>query len=133
MHHYINVYKRYFEFYGRATRSEFWYAILIHISIFVILGVGIEYILGSSLFSTFFSIYFLGSVIPFWALTVRRLHDSGKSGWMILVKFIPFIGSIWLLLLLASESEENNQYGPHPEKNKKAYTDLLDDESVIEN
>lgn len=60
-------------------------------------------------------IYALATIIPGLAVTVRRLHDSGKSGAYFFVTFIPFIGSFWLLFLLATEGEQgSNAYGADP-------------------
>ncbi len=61
------------------------------------------------------SIYSLGVFIPSLAVLARRLHDVGKSGWFSLIILIPIIGFIWLLILLATDSEPGtNQYGPNP-------------------
>jgi len=61
-------------------------------------------------------LYGLFVLIPDLAVTVRRLHDVGKSGWMILVGLIPFVGAIWLLVLMATASNQGeNQYGEQPE------------------
>ncbi len=57
----------------------------------------------------------LALLVPSIAVGVRRLHDIGKSGWMLLVSLIPFIGSIWLLIMLCTEGQkEDNEYGPDP-------------------
>ena len=60
-------------------------------------------------------IYSLAILIPSLAVLVRRLHDIDKSGWMMLISFIPFIGGIWLLVLLVAEGNNgSNQYGRDP-------------------
>ena len=60
-------------------------------------------------------LYGLAMLIPGLAVGVRRLHDTGKSGWMLLIAFIPVIGLIWLLVLLATDSTSgSNSYGPNP-------------------
>jgi len=62
-----------------------------------------------------YGLYSLAVLIPSLAVTVRRLHDVGKSGWFILVGLIPLIGSIWLLVLFCTDSKPGeNQYGPSP-------------------
>lgn len=115
---YIKVLKQYADFNGRARRQEYWMFILIHLLIFF----GLGFILGDlsvvldfpELEYLFFG-YFLATIIPTLAVVVRRLHDSGKSGWMILVKFVPFIGGIWLIVLLATEGDRcENLYGKDP-------------------
>jgi len=51
------------------------------------------------------------------AVAVRRLHDVGKSGWMILVALIPIVGAIWLIVLMVTDSiPGENQYGPNPKE-----------------
>ena len=63
------------------------------------------------------SLYSLAVFIPSLAVGVRRLHDIDKSGWMILVGFIPVIGWIWLIILFATEGHpEVNQYGVNPKE-----------------
>lgn len=58
-------------------------------------------------------IVFVGTLIPFYAVAARRLHDTGKSGWWILIKFIPLVGALVLLILLAQPSQSGtNKYGP---------------------
>ena len=59
----------------------------------------------------------LFTTVPLIALTVRRLHDVGKSGWMFFIVLIPLIGAIWLLVLMLTESNPGeNKYGPNPEE-----------------
>ena len=66
-------------------------------------------------FAFLYVIYFLAILIPSLAVIVRRLHDIGKSGWFYFVSLIPFIGSIWLIILFATEGDKGpNQYGPDP-------------------
>tara|TARA_B100001758_G_scaffold61137_1_gene50794 strand:+ start:617 stop:901 length:285 start_codon:yes stop_codon:yes gene_type:complete len=58
---------------------------------------------------------YIGGFLPLLAVSVRRLHDLGKSGWMMLVMFIPFVGGILLLVWFVSDGEAaNNAYGPVP-------------------
>ena len=60
-------------------------------------------------------LYNLALLFPSTAVVVRRLHDIGNSGWWILISLIPFIGSIWLIVLLCTDSNPNeNDYGPSP-------------------
>jgi len=59
--------------------------------------------------------YMLAVLIPGIAVGVRRLHDVGKSGWMILIGLIPSIGSIWLIILFCTDSQSgSNEYEPNP-------------------
>ncbi|GAB1855865.1 hypothetical protein MHTCC0001_07000 [Flavobacteriaceae bacterium MHTCC 0001] len=69
------------------------------------------------------SIFILGTLIPWLAVNVRRLHDSGKSGGYLFINLIPLIGRIWYLVLMCSEGDNGfNRYGPDPKK------PIIDDE-----
>lgn len=111
----------YANFSGRARRSEYWYFTLCQIIIFmllVLLAVVIEEDYG---FVPFF-LYALATFIPYFAVLVRRLHDSGKSGWYYFVRLIPVVGPIWLLVLLCTQGDYGqNQYGYDP---KNVYDDI---------
>jgi uncharacterized membrane protein YhaH (DUF805 family) len=64
-----------------------------------------------------YGLYLLAVIIPSLAVGVRRLHDVGKSGWMILISLIPIIGAIWLLVLFVTDSNPGeNQYGANPKE-----------------
>ncbi len=102
----------YADFNGRARRKEYWMFCLFNMIISCLLGV-----VDSALFSmqVLSSIYALAVLIPGLAVAVRRLHDVGKSGWMLLVALIPLIGAIWLLILFCSDSKPGaNKWGPNP-------------------
>lgn len=118
MEWYLKVLKQYADFNGRARRTEYWMFILFNIIMSVVLMVldyamGTLYFLGGSgLLGTLYSLFVL---IPSLAVLIRRLHDLDKSGWMILIIFIPIIGAIWLLVLCATEGTIGpNKYGPDP-------------------
>lgn len=112
MNWYIKVLKQYAEFNGRARRQEYWMFVLFNI-IFSMVAAAIDAAIGS--WGAIGGLYGLAMLIPSLAVGVRRLHDTGKSGWMLLVAFIPVIGIIWLIILLATEgTPESNQYGENP-------------------
>jgi len=68
-------------------------------------------------YGIFYIIYLLAVLIPGLAVAVRRLHDVGKSGWMLLIAFIPIIGTIGLLILMVLDSKPGeNQYGHNPKE-----------------
>lgn len=68
-------------------------------------------------YGVIYGLYVLMVFIPGLSVTVRRLHDVGKSGWMYFIILIPIIGAIWLLVLLVSEGDRGtNQYGPDPKE-----------------
>lgn len=117
---YLDVLKNYAGFSGRARRKEYWMFTLFNIIISFVLGF-VDGIIGSVNptvgIGALGGIYSLAVLIPSLAVSVRRLHDVGKSGWMLLIALIPIIGAIWLLVLMVSDSKpEENQYGPNPKE-----------------
>jgi len=120
MNWYLKVLKNYAVFSGRARRKEYWMFTLFSI-IFYIVAIILDNVLGTAIedlrYGLFYILYALAVLIPTLAVTVRRLHDVGKKGWMILISLIPLIGSIWLLVLLVTDSNPGeNQYGPNPKE-----------------
>ncbi len=118
MNWYLTVLKKYAEFSGRARRTEYWMFVLFNI-IFSIVAIILDNVLGTAIesvgYGLFYILYLLAVLLPSLAVTVRRLHDIGKSGGWIFIALIPLIGSIWLLVLLATDSQPGeNQYGPNP-------------------
>ncbi|GEO04179.1 hypothetical protein AAE02nite_18430 [Adhaeribacter aerolatus] len=76
---------------------------------------------GSTIIPVFSGLYFLSMIIPGLAVTVRRLHDTGKSGWFYFISLIPLIGAIWLFVLMVTDSDfGENQYGLNPKENTQA-------------
>ncbi len=126
MNYYLSVLKKYAVFSGRSQRAEYWYFVLFHIIIVFVLGF-IDGIIGTndpvSGYGLISVLYVLAVLIPVIAAGVRRLHDVGKSGWMLLVGLIPLIGAIWLLVLMVKDSSpDNNKYGPNPKGLKQHFT-----------
>lgn len=113
MHYYTDVLKKYADFSGRARRQEFWMFTLFNFAAMIVLII-LDFALGT--YPLFFGIYALATFLPNLAVTVRRLHDLGKSGWWWFISLIPFlIGPIWMIVLTATEGQPNpNQYGPSP-------------------
>ena len=114
---YIEVIQKYAVFEGRAKRTEFWLFILIHVIISIILGVLDTVILGTTLgeIQILPTLYGLAVLVPSLAVGCRRLHDSGKSGWLQLIYLIPLIGWIIMIVLFVLPSGDDNKYGPRPE------------------
>ena len=108
MNWYIDVLKKYAVFDGRATRSEYWYFVLINTVISLILiAIG-----GTAENNLLYTVYSLGVFIPTLAVTARRLHAIGKSGWWQLIILIPILGLIVLIFFLVKESMPvGNKYG----------------------
>ncbi len=121
MNWYVKVLKNYAVFSGRARRKEYWMFVLFNF-IFCIVAMILDNILGLAFenvgYGPIYLLYCLAVFIPGLAVSVRRLHDIGKSGWFILISLIPFIGPIWLLVLMCTDSEPGeNDYGPNPKEN----------------
>ena len=109
---YLEVLKKYAVFSGRARRKEYWMFLLFNIIIGLVLG-GIAWLAGGP--DVLGSIYGLVVLIPGIAVSVRRLHDTDRSGWWLLIGLIPLIGTIVLLVFMAQDSQPGaNQYGPNP-------------------
>ena len=114
MNYYLTVLKIYAVFSGRATRAEYWYFTLINFVISLILNIFDKALHLNSIgnLGVLSLIYSLAVLIPGLAVTVRRLLDIIKCAWMLLILFIPFIGAIWLLILMLLDSKsEGNKYG----------------------
>ena len=102
-------FSKYADFSGRARRAEYWWWALFNLLVTAVLVV-LMYMLGSTLVL----IPLLGIVLPGLAVTVRRLHDTSRSGWWYFVSLVPFVGGIMLQLLCCLDSHPDNQYGPNP-------------------
>ena len=118
MKYYLLAFKNYAVFSGRSNRSEYWYFALFQF-IFAVAAIILDVALGLSFGNTPYGFLYMGYVlatlIPGLAVTVRRLHDIDKSGWWLFIVLIPVIGSIWLLVLLASEGTRgDNRFGADP-------------------
>ena len=96
-----SCFNKYATFKGRATRSEYWWFVLLN------------FIMGFIPFVGY--VWPLVVFIPTISVCVRRLHDTGRSGWWYWIAAIPLIGFIWLIVLMCLPSqEEENEYGPRP-------------------
>jgi uncharacterized membrane protein YhaH (DUF805 family) len=111
MNYYIEAFKKYVVFEGRSRRAEYWYFVLCNFIVSVVLAL-IGGVIHTNILST---IYALAALLPSLAVGVRRLHDTQRSGWWLLLAFIPIIGIIILIVWLATDSKPGaNQYGPNP-------------------
>jgi uncharacterized membrane protein YhaH (DUF805 family) len=130
MNWYVKVLKQYVDFSGRARRTEYWMFTLISAIISIVLGL-IDALLfrtgsftsitggGSVAFSASLgvlgTIYSLAVLLPTLAVSVRRLHDTDRSGWWLLIGLIPLIGAIVLLVFFVTAGNQSpNRYGPDP-------------------
>ena len=108
------VFGKYAVFSGRARRKEYWYFVLITTIVALFFYFLVSFT--GSVFPSVISIIFsMAVLLPGWAVLVRRLHDTGRSGVKVLLALIPLVGSIILLVYLAQDSSPgDNQYGPCP-------------------
>ena len=120
MNWYIELLKKYAVFSGRAQRQEYWmftlFNIIITLVLLIIAGV-IATALEIAAAGLLPNLYTLAVLLPGIAVTVRRLHDTGRSGWWLLIAFVPFIGAIVLLVFYVQDSQPGeNQFGPNPKE-----------------
>lgn len=113
---YIAVLKAYAEFGGRAGRAEYWYFVLFNILVSIGLSVALGLLgamAGSDALGSLSGLYSLAVLVPSVAVGVRRLHDTGRSGWWMLIALVPILGAIALIYFLVLEGDaEGNEYGP---------------------
>ena len=104
--------RNYTNFSGRARRKEYWYFVLVQMGL-IIVAMILDAIIFNSETGLFYIVVVLGLFLPGLAVTIRRLHDTSRSGWWFLLSILPLIGSIILLVFLASDTKlETNQWGP---------------------
>ncbi|GAB2641002.1 DUF805 domain-containing protein [Kribbella swartbergensis] len=119
MQWYIDVLKKYAVFSGRARRKEYWMFVLFNVIISIILGI-IDRIIGTDFGNNsgngwLSTIYSLAVLVPSIAVGIRRMHDTNRSGWWVLINLVPCIGWIWFIVLAAQEGTAgDNQHGPDP-------------------
>jgi uncharacterized membrane protein YhaH (DUF805 family) len=110
VHWYTDVIKRYAVFDGRAGRPEYWWFFLINTIISLVLRFAIP-----SAGAIISELYGLAVLLPSIGVAIRRLHDTNRTGWWILVALIPLVGWIWIIVLLALAGDSGpNRYGPPP-------------------
>ncbi|MDR2773973.1 MAG: DUF805 domain-containing protein [Tannerella sp.] len=116
---YLKCLRQYADFSGRARRKEYWMFVLFYF-IFMITAIIIDSFISvirefrQPAMICYLTLIF-AMVLPFLAVTVRRLQDTGRSGWWILINLIPVAGSIWMLVLLLQDSQNgDNLYGTNP-------------------
>lgn len=109
---YLKVLNNYAGFEGRAQRKEYWMFILINMIISIILS-AIQRM--ADIGTIISGLYSLAVLLPTIAVTARRLHDTGRSGWMQLLGLIPLVGWIIVLVFVCQDSQlGENRYGPNP-------------------
>jgi uncharacterized membrane protein YhaH (DUF805 family) len=118
MNWYVEVLRKYAVFDGRSRRKEYWLFVLFNLIIALVLGF-IDGALGLADTETGYGplglIYALAVLVPSIAVGVRRLHDTDRSGWWLLIVFIPIIGAVVLVVFFLIDSQPgSNRYGPNP-------------------
>lgn len=110
---FVKCIRQYVDFSGRARRKEYWMFTLFNAIFAFSLGV----------YDGLNDMGFLGYIynafifLPSLAVSVRRLHDVGKSGWFYLIALIPFVGAIWLFVLFCTSGKPGtNKWGPNPKE-----------------
>ena len=111
MNYYIECWKKYVEFSGRARRKEFWMFVLFNIIASFVAG-AIDRVLGTMMIG---SLYSLAVLLPGLAVGARRLHDTDRSGWWLLIGLIPVVGIIVLIVFGCLDSTPGeNRFGANP-------------------
>ena len=114
---YIKVLKKYGDFKTRSTIKEFWLFNLLSVIIsllFSIIDSSVDFKFAGNI-GTLTALYSIFIFVPSLSLSVRRLHDVGKSGWTMLFIIIPIVGIIWLLALFCRDTmPERNKWGENP-------------------
>lgn len=130
MNWYFAVLKKYAGFSGRARRKEYWMFILIHVITIIALaaidravfpGRGLTLIPPYDYPQMITSIYYVATLLPTLAVVVRRLHDTGRSGFWCFVALVPLVGAIVLVIFLVNNGVAGrNQYGADPKEHAYA-------------
>jgi uncharacterized membrane protein YhaH (DUF805 family) len=109
--YYLGVWKNYAGFTGRARRAEYWQFALFNVVAFIVL-IAIDAAIGTTIP---YILYALASLVPSLAVGVRRLHDTDRSGWWMLIALVPLVGGIVLLVFFCLEGTRGaNKHGADP-------------------
>jgi len=119
MNWFIDVVKnKYAVFTGRARRKEYWMFVLFYFLIAIALGIVDKFIGFGGILGGVFA---LAMLLPGLGVSIRRLHDTGRTGWWLLIALIPLIGTIILIVLMCLDSQPGqNEYGPNPKESAAA-------------
>jgi len=109
---------KYATFEGRARRQEYWYYVLFYVLAIVALAM-IDRITGTfskeAGIGLLSGLFVLATIVPTIAVTVRRLHDTDRSGWWVLLELVPIIGGLVLLVFTLLDSQPGaNRFGANP-------------------
>jgi uncharacterized membrane protein YhaH (DUF805 family) len=111
MNWFVDVVKKYAVFNGRARRKEYWMYTLIYMVIAIVLSVVDLAVLGTNILVPILTVALF---LPSLGVTIRRLHDTDRSGWWVFISIVPLVGLIVMLVFLCADSKDANKYGPNP-------------------
>jgi uncharacterized membrane protein YhaH (DUF805 family) len=104
--------QKYVTFSGRAARSEYWFFFLFQLAA-IIIGMIVDAVLGTQMIV--YALVVLALLLPTLAVGIRRLHDTNRSGWWILLGFVPIVGAIVLLIWVCTKGTDGpNDFGADP-------------------
>lgn len=111
--------RKYADFSGRARRSEYWYFFLFYVLIYVgLLAAGMAI---GRMGAILAAVFIVAMIIPSLSVGVRRLHDTDRSGWWLLISLVPLIGAIVLLVFSLQDSDQgDNRFGSNPKEEAQA-------------
>jgi uncharacterized membrane protein YhaH (DUF805 family) len=102
---------KYAQFDGRSSRSAYWWFVLFSVLVYIAADI-VDAVIGTAILTI---LAVIGLFLPSLAVLVRRLHDTDRSGWWVLISFIPLIGSIVLIVFACTDSGAPNKYGDGPD------------------
>jgi uncharacterized membrane protein YhaH (DUF805 family) len=114
MHWYLQVLRNYAEFDGRSRRSEYWYFLLFNLIVALVLGFADSVLRKIAGFGMLGLLYSLAVLVPGIAVSVRRLHDTDRSGWWLLLALVPLVGLVLIWFMAQEGNAGTNRYGQNP-------------------
>lgn len=107
--------KHYADFSGRANRKQFWLYALWLVVVYIVIGI-LSAALGEKAGNAVIALVWLALIVPNLAMIVRRLHDTDRSGWWVLISFLPLIGGLILFVFeLLPGTPGENRFGSQPQ------------------
>jgi uncharacterized membrane protein YhaH (DUF805 family) len=108
-----SAFSKYATFSGRARRSEYWWFVLFYAIVYVV-AAGLDALLFGNR-SVFEALVWLALILPGLAVTIRRLHDTDRTGWWVFLSLIPLVGAIILIIWYCGEGTSGpNKFGEDP-------------------
>ena len=115
MQYWLECWRKYAVFSGRARRKEYWMFFLFNFLVSFALGFALGVIGSPEAAGPVSALYSLAALLPGLGVACRRLHDTGRSAWWFLILLVPIVGSIVFLVFMCSDSQPGpNEYGPNP-------------------